>query len=313
MSRLLIAALAVLVSCGRGEPRSGSNGTASSPPTRAATQENACGRCHVEETRTWEKSLHHRSFTDADFQASFTHEREAFCIGCHAPNAKGADDPRVAEGVSCVSCHAVARDDGDGRGVHPIGRAKSCESCHDFSDPDRVLALQKTSSEHERSPFRDVTCAGCHMNARDHGFAASRDLDRLRAAVDVSARAEASGQVEVTVRPRRVGHAFPTGDLFRRVRVFAYRETAAGRIVATDERAFERTFEPGTGHRRELADTRLEGDTRFTLDLATRPARVEESTRVVVQLVYERGAARSGDDLTLFSSDVLAERTLELK
>ena len=105
------------------------------------------------------------------------------------------------------------------------------------------------------------------------------------------------------------GPDFELQSELRRVRVLAWRETAAGRVVASDERVFERTFEPGTGPRRERADGRIEGEARFTLDLAAD----EAAPRVTVQLFYERGASRAGDTLSLFSSDVLHERTVTMK
>ena len=295
---LLLAGLAAIASCAH---RSG-------PAPVVASATAGCARCHAEETRTWEASLHHRAFTDVDFQRAFAHEPEPFCVGCHAPSATSRSDPRVADGVVCAACHTTARDRGDGRGLHPVGPARSCDGCHDFEDPAGNLALQKTAQEHARSPFRDVACKGCHMSGRDHAFAGGRDLERLRAAtrLDVTAR---DGAVEVVVDARDVGHAFPSGDLFRRVRVLAWRETAAGRVVASDERVFERTFEPGTGPRRERADGRIEGEARFTLDLAAD----EAAPRVTVQLFYERGASRAGDTLSLFSSDVLHERTVTMK
>jgi hypothetical protein len=294
MRRALGVAVALVASCGHA-------------PVASVAASAPCGSCHAEETQSWESSLHHRAFTDADFRASFAREPQPFCVGCHAPLAKSKDDPRVADGVSCTACHATSRDAGDGRGLHPVGAAKRCESCHDFQDPTGALALQKTGAEHARSAFRDVGCASCHLPGRDHRFAASRDLALLRRAVELDVRA-AGSTVEVIVRPQGVGHAFPTGDLFRRVRLVAYRETKEGRIVATDERAFERTFEPGVGQRKERSDERISAETRFTLDLGMASA----PTRAVVRLIYERGAGRVGEDLALFSSDVLHERTLEL-
>lgn len=277
-------------------------------PTVASTGPGSCARCHAEEARTWEASLHHRAFTDVDFQRAFAHEPEAFCVGCHAPGATSRTDPRVANGVDCAACHTTSRDRGDGRGLHPVGPARGCAGCHDFDDPAGRLALQKTAQEHARSPFRDVACKGCHMTGRDHAFTGGRDLERLRASIvlDVTAR---DGAVDVVVDARNVGHAFPSGDLFRRVRVLAWRETETGRIVASDERVFERTFEPGTGPRRERTDGRIEGAARFTLDLAAD----EPAPRATVQLFYERGASRAGDTLSLFSSDVLHERTVTMK
>jgi hypothetical protein len=55
---------------------------------------------------------------------------------------------------------------------------------------------------------------------RSHRFAASRDPDTLRRAANVTAT-RTNEDVVVRFVPRDVGHAFPTGDIFRRLRVEA--------------------------------------------------------------------------------------------
>ncbi|MFO0675523.1 MAG: hypothetical protein U0169_03255 [Polyangiaceae bacterium] len=66
-----------------------------------------------------------------------------------------------------------------------------------------------------------------------------------------------------------VGHAFPTGDLFRRLRVRAWTEDAEGRLVAEKETLLSRVFDhdaaPGTP--RTKSDTRIEGRRTLVLEL----------------------------------------------
>jgi hypothetical protein len=54
---------------------------------------------------------------------------------------------------------------------------------------------------------------------RSHRFALSRSPDALRTALAVEARRVSPTSAALTLRPVGVGHAFPTGDLFRRIEV----------------------------------------------------------------------------------------------
>lgn len=226
-------------------------------PTRVArddarlTSNDDCVACHEDIAREWQGSLHRQSFTDPMFQAAFAREGKAnFCQGCHAPEA----DPRAtldlrdgdAEiGVGCVGCHLV---EGEilaapaAAGVieqapHPLRRepsfagAEACAGCHEFRFPaahraGRELKMQRTVSEHARSPAHDEACQRCHMPPsgvggqlhRSHAFTVANDPRMLGAAAVISA-ARTPAAIEVTLEPRALGHAFPTGDLFRRLLV----------------------------------------------------------------------------------------------
>jgi hypothetical protein len=110
-------------------------------------------------------------------------------------------------------------------------------------------------SEHRASRFAQVGCASCHMpwvgqgdaRQRSHAFAASRDPAVLRAAVVVeAARADAS-HVRIALAPAAVGHAFPTGDLFRQLLVEAEGFDRDGDAVAYDARVLARHFVSARG------------------------------------------------------------------
>ena len=82
--------------------------------------------------------------------------------------------------------------------------------------------MQLTATEHRASTHSTTPCTTCHMpraaGHASHRFAASRDVDFLRPAADI--RASRSGnEVLISLSPRDVGHALPTGDIFRRLRV----------------------------------------------------------------------------------------------
>ena len=208
-----------------------------------------CVACHAEIASEWDASLHREAYTSRDFQSALRREPLPFCRGCHAPEA----DPRqpqpglAALGVACVSCH-VPRGDAvlSARSVdapllapHPVLRtasfttADACAGCHEFTFPDRRPVpefMQTTVREHRSSTRRADACAACHMPAvagddgvlhRSHAFTASRDAAWMRDAFTVTARRPAADRIELSLDldEDRVGHAFPTGDLLRRLTV----------------------------------------------------------------------------------------------
>jgi hypothetical protein len=86
--------------------------------------------------------------------------------------------------------------------------------------------MQSTLAEHRASPSSALACADCHMprdsaGRRGHAFVASRDPASIQRAVNVTAARPAPTTVRFTLTPVGVGHAFPTGDLFRRLEISA--------------------------------------------------------------------------------------------
>lgn len=180
----------------------------------AVARNAACESCHREVASEWRASLHRASHSDADYQRAFSIEPLAFCTACHAPEAipEAPEPARAALGVGCVTCHAPGTD----------ARARACEGCHEFSFPDGTGKMQLTATEHRASAQATTACATCHMPGtgrhRDHRFAASREPAVLSRAATISAKRTTSGIV-LRFEPREIGHAFPTGDIFRRLRV----------------------------------------------------------------------------------------------
>lgn len=208
-----------------------------------------CTSCHADIAEEWRASLHRASHVDPSYTRQFAREPLPFCQACHAPEADPAGTPSAAEsevGTGCVTCH-VARGTilastspraGVGAAPHVLSRsdaftgAAACAPCHEFSFPNpssrkSPLLMQSTVSEHAASGA--VACADCHMpivagpkgNHRSHAFAASRDEAIVRSSVSISAARDGEGRVRIRLEARGVGHAFPTGDLFRRIEVFA--------------------------------------------------------------------------------------------
>lgn len=316
-------------------------------PRRAdAAVENArCEGCHRDIAAEWRGSLHRAAHTDPAYQRALALEPLAFCRGCHAPEADPARDPPPelgALGVGCVSCHgdthtgtlAAPRADAPAA-PHAVARASAfatasaCARCHEFSfpDPERRLApllMQATASEHRASPFAGSACADCHMplvgegaaRHHSHAFPASRDAALLRAALDITATRPEAGTVEVRLAPRAVGHAFPTGDLFRRLEVLAEAVGPEAQVVAEDARYLARRFGRGEGREGRplkvlLSDNRVNasGPTVVRLAPGPRAAGYAVRWRVAYQRV-EHPIEEGSDRARVEGEVVLAEGLL---
>ncbi|MFO0676944.1 MAG: multiheme c-type cytochrome [Polyangiaceae bacterium] len=221
----------------------------------AALANEACAACHGDVAAEWRASMHARAWVDPMFQRAFAREPLPFCRGCHAPEAApdANPDPAVGDvGVGCITCHVPDRDApatvvtgtrGHRAGTtapHAVlrdarrGTDDVCTNCHEFEFPSRDRRtsrdlMQSTRTEHLASASAKTPCPSCHMptlpdadetrlrNRVDHRFVASGDVATLARAVSVEVRRTSAGIVTVTLSPKDVGHAFPTGDLFRRL------------------------------------------------------------------------------------------------
>jgi hypothetical protein len=244
-----------------------------------------CVTCHPDVATEWEGSLHRGSFVDENVAVAMAREPRAFCRSCHAPEADPESAPPAelaALGVACVTCHvpmgaelpagavlAAPTERAVAESPHPVVRSEAfasdaaCGGCHEFAAPGSPgLLMQSTLTEHRASAFASEPCQSCHMprdanGRRAHGFSASRDPAMLRSALH--ATAERTGDdVIVELAPAAVGHAFPTGDLFRRLSVeLGYEDGDDGDWVELDARVLTRHIEDRRGPGRvQVADDR---------------------------------------------------------
>ena len=282
--RVVVAFAIATASFGCRGPRDDAAHGANAGIKRLATNQ-SCEACHVDEAREWSRSRHRDSASNQAFSAAFRLEPDPFCWRCHAPEAR--DEPGIvssasAAGVACVTCHLdahgeilgarVGRANGASHAVVQSDRlsgSKACAGCHEFAFPSvarqKRELMQTTLSEHARSAFAAQSCGDCHMpkigadQHFSHAFAATRDPMALRNAVRVSTERQ-RGELHVRITPEGVGHAFPTGDLFRRLRVVV--EAVEGeRVVRREQRYLARHFEhrieaDGVSRREEVADDR---------------------------------------------------------
>jgi hypothetical protein len=293
-----------------------------------------CAGCHVREASEWQTSMHHEAFTNAFFRVSYEEERLAFCVGCHAPSTRSADGdshdaisrrdaPGATRGIDCTDCHGTGDAPRSTRSraivqgsppmphrvtVDPSFGTSSCARCHEFTQPNAPEALQSTISEHRRSDFAAASCADCHMagprgKSVDHRFLAGvRNIDRLRAAVRIEVHRKASERVEVSIGTVGVGHALPTGDLFRRLRLDVEVLDDHGRIDDQMSLFFGRTFRFRGGVRANVDDRRISVERRESVLL---PFPLGNNARF--RLHYERGLTDRGGRMTVGDSTLLIE------
>jgi hypothetical protein len=301
-------------------------GTHADQPADRAKQNGSCAGCHPDIAAEWQRSLHQHAWKDPVFQEAYQVEPLPFCRGCHAPESDPAREPTAKAqdvGVGCVTCHLM-NDGVHGTKASPkaehaviadarLATPTFCGRCHQFDFPAGAnqvhpQPMQDTVAEHAASSKKDTPCQSCHMPVvdgpdgkhRSHAFSVIADQAMIKKAVTVVAeRSDASGAttVKLTLTAAEIGHAFPTGDMFRRVEVRAVALDAKGRTIATAEPvALQRRFEdhPRDASADDLMFSRVEAeDSRVpppglgarTVALALpRAARA----RVVWSVVYQR-------------------------
>ncbi len=202
-------------------------------------------------------------------------------------------EPRAEEGISCVVCHlrdgeVLSAHPPDPESPHPIrhdpsfGTEAACVTCHQFPAPSFVdgqthateQIMQATESEWLR--WRKETggtedCTDCHMPRGDHRMPGVHDHDRVRSAVAATVVRSRGGSV-LRLEAQDVGHAVPTGDLFRHLTVETRRSGSdTWTPIATLGRSFEVDHSGPIPVKREVADTRLWPGQPIDLSLADLP------------------------------------------
>lgn len=298
-------------------------------------QNDACERCHVEIAAEWQSSLHRMAWDDEVFLGAYVVEPIAFCRGCHAPEAlvSNTHDPARHLGVACVTCHVVGHDIVGARAMAPrldahavvaspaIRTVGWCESCHQFEFPiPQEAAMQSTIEEHASSPQAGKTCQTCHMpevvrgagSHRSHTFRVHGDPEMLRRSVLVTVREGAPAEHAIVASLRtspEVGHAVPTGDMFRRLEVRARtvgdgEELHAATVVLAREFRMERAAE---GLRRiQTGDSRVPADG-TPRDAVLRFPRSVAGREVEWSVVYQR---MGPDEARLFGVDLATEEVV---
>jgi hypothetical protein len=238
-----------------------------------------CRGCHAPEADP--ASTPSAAAQDEGIGCVSCHESRGHVIGHVQPGVPASSpnrtaDPAVAPSASAVAIHAV-------RGEAWLATSEACEGCHQFNFPKDARQvvpspMQNTHNEWRSSSYASTSCQGCHMplvegsqgkKHHNHDFRVVGDSALLRRAIRASAERSSGTQVTVKVDSGWTGHAFPTGDMFRRVQVraMALDVLAGGAQRVTPPVDLARTFRDIPVHpdsKTDFTTQRVEGrDTRI--------------------------------------------------
>ena len=207
----------------------------------------------------------------------------------------------LEQGITCAVCHV--RDGqivGSGKKARdPQGKKhevvvdknlrteKFCAGCHQFNFPAEIKPvivyqhsppMQNVVAEHLalRKLYSDKRCGDCHYKSADHSLhqAAGTDM-REKFQVEVKRRRPGKpNEITYTIRTPAIGHHFPTGDLFRAVKLTIYGE--GNKILYREE------------FRKEVRVV----DQELVSDTTMRPTKVGESAVVTKTIALAEPAKR---------------------
>jgi hypothetical protein len=221
-----------------------------------------CSGCHKKDTHYWLESVHSRSATNEIFRLAFKEEPRQWCLGCHAPlydpdlfiqeerDVMKLLSPLAKEGVNCAVCHVregkimgLKNNENsyhEGLNFSNYKFQDFCVGCHEFNFPKNYTReieyshepMQSTYKEFQKTYWYDnkFSCNYCHGKGNAHNLGGASDRKFLKRNVKVSVKMEkVNGSnnylVKFQIRIPKIGHAFPTGDLFRSVSLEIYSKT----------------------------------------------------------------------------------------
>jgi hypothetical protein len=278
-----------------------------------------CGRCHSDIYNNWLTSRHRVSHSNELYQYSFKLEPLEWCENCHAPlREKNSNNLFLAnEGISCNVCHirdqkviVATKPKFDVNSYHDyielkeFGSAELCKSCHDFNFPTwqtfksnskhiefSNLSMQGTFDEWNESSFKSESdCIDCHLmpgTKKSHTFFGGHSSVELSNSFLIKSYYVSANTIAVEVISLRIGHAFPTGDLFRalKLKLFSTKGKLIKEIVLSKK---YRVTTPGERKENEspkllIADTRIPppkdkdntGKIVFYVDVENRPISIK--------------------------------------
>lgn len=216
----------------------------------------SCKNCHKEVYQNWFNSRHRVSFTNELYQESHKREPRNWCINCHAPlikpngiQSKLEDRILKEEGISCNVCHVREKKIlveklpilKEKKYFHEYklekkyGDRNFCADCHQFNFPTiesarndknfhySKLEMQNTLNEFNSSFFNNLgECKTCHLEAyskNTHSFFGGHSKNKLSESIELEIEKITETKISIKIIGIGIAHSFPTGDLFRTLRL----------------------------------------------------------------------------------------------
>lgn len=229
----------------------------------------SCKSCHETVYQNWFNSRHRVAFTNELYKESHEREPKEWCVNCHAPllspntNRLSLENRILKEeGISCNVCHVrngkvitsklpnPKRDNTElahEYEVEPIiGKSEFCANCHQFNFPTLKSARSEGHFEYSNLPMQNTftefkesylskygECQTCHLAANSgdtHSFFGGHDREKLKSSLFLEMERISKNTILVNVITNGIPHSFPTGDLFRTLRIIL-RNKKTGNIV----------------------------------------------------------------------------------
>lgn len=212
-------------------------------------QNKNCITCHKTEHKNWQNHLHSQSFVNPRFRNAFTIESFRWCLNCHAPywNIQPPENLTFMalekniinqEGINCSVCHVrngkiYHSRSSNSTDHHQTYRDSSladnrfCAKCHQFNFPlthqPQIfygdVAMQDTYHEYLNTTWlaKETNCQKCHYYSQHRSPSIFDNNFRREFTIRFTTIPFRGGsyQLKIFFAIDKIGHAFPTGDLFR--------------------------------------------------------------------------------------------------
>ncbi|MDF3819371.1 multiheme c-type cytochrome [Leptospira sp. 96542] len=212
-----------------------------------------CASCHQQIFKNWNQSMHRQSFTNRIYQDSHKDEPLEWCLNCHAPlktTSNVMEEKRFLEeeGVSCITCHVrnqkiLTSKKKEGNSlthsytvVTVMNQEEFCGNCHQFNWPTRKsfintnknivysdIPMQNTLGEYKISKLKKTrNCQSCHLfrnSLKSHTFPGGHNKTYLEDSFFVTLERASQDNFKLIIKTNEIAHSFPTGDLFRSMRI----------------------------------------------------------------------------------------------
>ncbi|RME90834.1 MAG: hypothetical protein D6767_06245 [Candidatus Hydrogenedentota bacterium] len=205
-----------------------------------------CGNCHVKAYETWKSSKHAAAYQDPIYYTALQEQKLKWCLPCHVPLEKYQleGDSHLqgiptspSEGITCAVCHIRngkiygSKSMSKKESIHGVEYSKGlrsenlCAGCHQFGFPKSLspvvyesTPMQNTVTEYKQSGVSKA-CHFCHIQGNDHSLHLGR---KLSDSIQLKITMHNSSDLTFTIKMSKIGHHFPSGDLFRILTFYVY-------------------------------------------------------------------------------------------